>query len=193
MIASISGTLTAFGDRFCIVETGGLGYQVFVAMAFRSAAKVGDTVTLYTHHHISDSANDLFGFPSVEEVSFFELLLTISKVGPKTAMNIMSAATIDELRAAIQHGDPTLLTKVSGVGRKTAERIVLELKEKIDVGAGEGSGALKEDADVLDALVSLGYARQEARTALRSVPPNVVGVSERVGAALKKLSNHAGS
>ncbi|MFH1171880.1 MAG: Holliday junction branch migration protein RuvA [bacterium] len=191
MIASLRGTIQAKGDRFLIVETGDVGYQVYAIATLIASAKKGESIRLFTHHHVAENAQDLFGFLEEKEVTFFELLLSISSVGPKTALNVMSVATIDELQSAIQHGDPTLLTKVSGVGRKTAERIVLELKEKVDLAAGEeGSGALREDAEVLDALVALGYPRSEARQALRNVSKEVRGTSDRVRASLKHLGSH---
>lgn len=193
MIASITGTIQAKGDRFLILETGGIGYQVYTSGAVLADAKTGVTVTYYTYHHISETADELYGFPELAAVTFFELLLSISQVGPKTALNVMSVASLDELRTAILHGDPSLLTKVSGVGRKTAERIVLELKEKIDVLAGGDASVLKDDAAVLDALVSLGYSRADARTALRKVPKNVVGVSERVRETLRLMGGHGDS
>lgn len=191
MIASLTGIIQAKGDRFLVVETGGLGYRVYVTTTVLSGATVKSHITLFTYHHVSETANDLYGFPTLPEVAFYELLQTISNVGPKTALGVMNVSTIDELKSAIQHGDPTVLTKVSGVGRKTAERIVLELKEKVDaVAMTEGSEALMDDAEVLDALVALGYSRSEARTALRRVPKNVSGVSDRVREALKHVSGH---
>lgn len=191
MIASISGTIQAKGDRFVILENGGVGYRVFVTPAVLAEAKRGGQLTLFTYHHVAENANDLFGFPTTKEVAFYELLQTISSIGPKTALAVMSVATLDELASAIQHGDPTLLTKVSGVGRKTAERIVLELKEKVDtLAVEETTEAIRDDAAVLDALVALGYTRHEARAALRRIPRTIHGVSERVRESLKQLSGH---
>ncbi len=190
MIASIAGTITTKGDRFLIVETGGIGYRVAVTPALIASVKTGAAVTLYTHHHIAENVQELYGFLSVHDVAFFEQLLSISSVGPKTALNVMGIATIDEIKSAIQHGDPTLLTKVSGVGRKTAERIVLELKEKVDLAIdAQSTEAMRDDAAVLDALVSLGYSRNEARQAVRALPKTLTGVSDRVREALK----HTGS
>jgi Holliday junction DNA helicase RuvA len=194
MIASLTGVIQAKGDRFVIIETQGIGYRVFVTPAMLAEAKKGSTITLFTHHHVAESADDLFGFSAVNEVSFFELLLSISNVGPKTALAVMGIATLDELQSAIQHGDPTILTKVSGVGRKTAERIVLELKEKVDVAIDfQGTEAMRDDAAVIDALVSLGYTRNEARVALRKVAKETTGVSDRVREALKHLGGHGRS
>src|SRR3990167_1151936 len=111
MIASVSGTIQAKGDRFLIVETGGIGYRVFVTPTLLAEIAQGSAVTLFTHHHVAETIQELYGFLREAEVEFFRLLLSISNVGPKTALNVMSVATLDELKSAIQHGDPTLLTK----------------------------------------------------------------------------------
>lgn len=189
MIASVSGTIAAKGDRFLIVTAGGIGFRVFVTPLTLRAHKVGMDATFFTYHHVSENAMDLFGFSTVEETAFFELLLTVSGIGPKTALNVMSIATMSELAEAIGKSDATLLTKVSGIGRKTAERVVLELQEKVP-GAGETEGTLKDDVSVIDALVSLGYTRSEARTAVRKLPASISGISDRVREALKHIGRH---
>lgn len=190
MIASISGTITAKGDRFLVVETGGLGYQVYATLSTLGKQKEGDTATFFTHHHVSETANDLYGFVTMEEVGFFDALLGISGIGPKTALNVMSVARLEELKNAIRNNDATILTKVSGIGRKTAERIVLELAGKLELVAGGVEAVSGEDGTVVDALVSLGYTRQDARDAVRNIPSAVTGVSERVREALKNLGRH---
>lgn len=190
MIASISGTVAAKGDRFLVLETGGVGYRVYTTIATLADTPLKGTIHLFTHHHVAENVMELYGFTTNEEVHFFELLLGISGVGPKTALNVLSIATLDELRQAIQSGDATLLTKVSGVGKKTAERIVLELGEKIQHDLAAEHGTLADDAAVLDALVALGYTRSEARQAARSVPKTVQGISNRVREALKRTGRH---
>jgi Holliday junction DNA helicase RuvA len=191
MIASIRGTVQAVGERFVILENGGVGYRVHVTPHVASRAHIGEERVFFTYHQVAETTQELFGFPSLKEVSFFELLLTIASVGPKTALSVMSVATLDELTNAIQAGDPTILTKVSGVGKKTAERIVLELREKIDASVpATTTEAMKDDAAVLEALISLGYTRSDARTAVRALPPSVIGVSDRVRAALKNITSH---
>lgn len=189
MIASIIGSIRAKGSRFVVVETGGIGYKVFVTMQALPGLKVGSQAKFSTYQHVSENALELYGFLQFEETEFFESLLTVSGVGPKTALNVMSVASLDELREAIVQADSTLLTKVSGVGRKTSERIVLELQEKVKLGILP-AGTLKEDAEVLDALVSLGYSRNEARHAVRRIPKTVKGVSDRVREALKRVGSH---
>ncbi|MBI4415077.1 MAG: Holliday junction branch migration protein RuvA [Candidatus Kerfeldbacteria bacterium] len=190
MIASLAGIVAAKGDRFLVVETGGLGYRVFVTVATLAETQLKTSVHLFTHHHVAENVMELYGFRTNGEVRFFELLLGISGVGPKTALNVLSVATLDELRQAIHGSDATLLTKVSGVGKKTAERIVLELGEKIQHDLAAEQGTLADDAAVLDALVALGYSRNEARQAVRSIPKTVKGVSDRVREALKRTGRH---
>lgn len=189
MIASIFGTVAAQGDRFLVVEAGGIGYRVFVTTATLGSADAGGNIKLFTYHHVSETASDLFGFPTLADVEFFEMLISVSGIGPKTALSVMNVARLGELKAAIVQDDATILTKVSGIGKKTAERIVLELRGKID----ETDGALplsSDDGTVIDALVSLGYPRSQARDAVRKVPATVTGISERVREALKHLGRH---
>lgn len=190
MIASITGTITAKGDRFLVVETGGIGYQVYATLSTLGTFKEGSETRLFTYHHVSETANDLYGFMTMEEVGFFDALLGISGIGPKTALNVMSVSRLEELKNAIRNNDATILTKVSGIGRKTAERIVLELAGKLELVAGSVEAVSGEDGTVVDALVSLGYTRQDARDAVRNIPATVTGVSERVRAALKNLGRH---
>lgn len=190
MIASISGTITTKGDRFLIVETGGLGYQVYATLSTLGKYKEGDTAVFFTYHHVSETANDLYGFVTMEEVGFYDALLGISGIGPKTALNVMSVSRLEELKEAIRNNDATILTKVSGIGKKTAERIVLELADKLELVAGSEEAIRGEDGTVVDALVSLGYTHQDARDAVRNIPSSVAGVSERVREALKNLGRH---
>lgn len=189
MIASLAGTVAAKGDRFLVLETGGLGYRVYVTGDTLRAVQEGSTLRLFTYHHVAEQADDLFGFPSLADVEFFEALLGIAGVGPKTALGVMSVAKLSELQSAIQSKDATILTKVSGIGKKTAERIVLELHGKVE---SEEIASLvsADDGTVIDALVALGYARTHARDAVRALPADVTGVSNRVREALKNLGGH---
>ncbi len=191
MIASISGTITAKGDRFLVIETGGLGYQVFVTTATLGSAQEGENVKLFTYHHVSETASDLFGFPTLADVEFFEMLLGISGIGPRTALAVMNVAKLPDLKTAILKNDASLLTTVSGIGKKTAERIVLELRGKIEAASSDEAAGTEEDATVIDALVALGYSRAQARSALQKLPPSLNGVSDRVREALKHMGRHA--
>lgn len=190
MIASLSGVLTWRGEKSAIVEVGGVGYRVFLSQyGLAKLPKLGETVRFYTHQHVREEVLELYGFVHLAELEIFELLIGVSGIGPKSALLILGMASIDQLRRAIAAGDTNYLTKVSGVGRKTAEKIVLELREKM---AGKGVEAgehplLRDEADALDALISLGYSRDEARQALSSIRDDSLPLEKRVSLALKKL------
>ncbi len=190
MINHIRGAIEFQAEKFVIVDVGGVGYKIFVGGdTIAKMPKRGDVVKLWTHTEVRENALDLYGFLHYNELDLFEMLISISGVGPKTALGVMALAPADTLRKAIASGDTSYLTKVSGIGRKTAEKIILELREKM---AGKGitveAGALKEEGDVLEALISLGYTQAEAREALNGVPLTVGGVERRIKEALKKLS-----
>ena len=189
MIAFLDGTIELKGEKFLVVNVGGIGYKVFAGPeTLRKIPEKGAYVKLWTHQHVREDSLDLYGFMAYAELDLFELLIGISGVGPKSALGILAIAPVDTLKKAIASGDTSYLTRVSGVGRKTAEKVVLELKEKM---AGRGvtveAPELKDEADVLEALVGLGYTQREAREALAHVPENVGSIEKRLGAALKKL------
>ena len=190
MLAFIHGTIKAKGQGFVIVETGGLGYQVFVNAALYAELSLGDAADIYLHHHVREDADELYGFQHFAALEFFKLLIGISGVGPKSAQGVLAMANLDELKASIAAGDPSLLNKVSGIGKKTAERIVLELRSKVDslapMAAGTAGGAAAH-SDEIDALVGLGYSLQQAREALGAVDASVTDSSERIRAALRGL------
>ncbi len=191
MLYSVSGKLVVKGENFLAVEAGGgIGFKVFASeRTIRRAGAVGGETKLFTHFHVREDAQELYGFLSEDELSFFELLISVSGVGPKSALSVIDVATLEELSAAIHEGRPDLLTKASGIGRKTAERIIIELRNKV---ASSGSGAVVEkmdtDVDLVEALSSLGYRREEAREALAKVPGDVTGIEARLKEALRLLS-----
>lgn len=139
---------------------------------------------LWIYHIITDSSQTFFGFDTLEERTFFEQLLTVSGVGGRTAINIMGVAPVDDLQAAIRSGDAPMLTRVSGVGKRTAERIIVELKEKM--GAGDSMSSTHGDA--FDALVNLGYSASDIRSALSSMPPTA-DTQTVIKEALRKLAH----
>jgi Holliday junction DNA helicase RuvA len=191
MIYSISGILTVKENNFIVVETGGLGLKLFVSKRTLEALPTTGTQTkFFTHMHIKEDAMDLFAFTSAEEMEFFEMLISVSGVGPKSGLSILDIATLDELSAAIKEGRPDLLTKASGIGRKTAERVIIELRNKVQ---SAKSGAVVEkmqtDSDLVEALASLGYHKDQARAALGKVHEDVVGTENRLRAALAILAN----
>ncbi|MBI4134281.1 MAG: Holliday junction branch migration protein RuvA [Candidatus Terrybacteria bacterium] len=190
MIATLSGILKAKDGRSCIVEVHGVGFKAFV-----SSATAGDlpelekSVTLATALRVNEREGtiDLYGFTSERELALFHLLLEVQGVGPRGALNILSAATVDELERAIAAGDEKLLVRVSGIGRKKAQKILIELKERYEGLALAEGESMKDIADVLDALKSLGYSEREAREAVRNLPKGLATMEEKIRASLRNL------
>ncbi len=190
MIAKLTGIVSDIGNRFVVLGVGGVGYKVFVTDDTLHRLKIADEASLLTYLAVREDALDLYGFPSKKERDFFELLIGISGIGPKSALNILSLVSADALASSIQTGSVAHLVKVSGIGRKTAEKIVLELKDKLG-GISDGSGAfsagMSSDIDAIMALQALGYDSDEAREALKKVGKDVRDIGEKVKAALKVL------
>ncbi len=191
MIAFLRGKVISQNDSFLIVEVNNVGYKVFVNQNLLNQTKVGNQIELYTHQYVREDSLGLYGFTSQDELEMFELLLSISGVGPKSALGVLSIASIDDLKRTIAAGDPSLLVKVSGIGKKTAERIVLELREKVGslVGSKELSNSYDAVAssDEIDALMALGYSLSQAREALSKVDSLIKDSGERIKQALKLL------
>ena len=170
MIASIRGKIILRTDKFLVVDVGGVGYKLSVSPDTLSKIKNGSEVSFWTHTHVREDILDLYGFLEMEELEFFEMLIGVSGIGPKGALAILGIASIDTLRRAISTGDIAYLTKISGIGKKTAEKIVIELRDKMAKGDSERSGtSLQGELDALEALKSLGYSQNEARDALKKV------------------------
>ncbi len=191
MIAFVEGRVAFIGTDSAVLEAGGVGYRIFCGPATVSGLKEGATVRLFTHHLVREDQQALYGFRTTEELGFFELLTTVSGVGPKVALAICSSRPVSDLQLAIFQGDEGVLTAVSGVGKKLGARIVLELKEKVSAaGATSGTGAASAESEVVAALQALGYSSSEARESARgAVAALPVGASleERVKAALRVL------
>jgi|SRR3989344_3572935 len=190
MIAFLEGTVEFKAEKFVILNIDGTGYKVFLGQeTLRKTPERGGSIRFWTHQHVREDSLDLYGFLSYSELDLFETLIGISGIGPKSALGVLAIAPVDTLRKAIASGDTSYLTRVSGIGKKMAEKIVLELKEKL---AGKGvtveAPELKEEADALEALISLGYSQREAREALSSVPQEIISVEKRVREALKKIT-----
>jgi Holliday junction DNA helicase RuvA len=182
VIAYVSGEVVARGADHVVVDVRGVGYKVFVPRH-----PSGDTVALHTHHVVRDDAQQLFGFETREELVLFELVITVPGVGPKAALSLLSVSSPPTLAAAIASGDAAALARAPGVGKKTAERLIVELKGKIARTGPERepTGLLTED-DAAAALQSLGYSAAEAIAALRGAPPVGAASTEvRVTAALR--------
>lgn len=186
MIAHIEGKVLYVSDKYAIVSTGGVGYKISLSIDNLSKCKEGEEVAFFIYTAVRENAIDLYGFEDMNALAFFELLLTISGIGPKSAMSIMNITTVESLSEAIATGDTAYLNKVSGIGKKTAERIVIELKDKIVRKDSYSSASLRSESDALEVLKSFGYREVEAREALREVDTSL-STSQRVKEALKYL------
>lgn len=190
MISHLEGTIIFKGERFAVISASGVGYKVYMAPeTLRSIPGEGKLIKVWTHLHVRETDMELYGFPSYAEMQFFEVLIGISGIGPKSALGILGIAPLDTLKRAIAAGEANYLTKVSGIGKRMAEKIIVELKDKLG-GANMPEGMRTElaaDADVLDALIAMGYSQREAREAVSRIPSGVSGTKERLGEVLKNL------
>ena len=193
MIAFVEGRVASLSVDSVVIQAGGMGYRVFCGPSTLTSLQEGQEVRLHTHHLVREDLQALYGFRSTEELGFFELLTTVTGVGPKVALAIVSSRPVTDLHLAILQGDEGVLTAVSGVGKKLAARIVLELKEKVSAAGAVAAGgpqAGSSESEVTAALQALGYTASEAREAARgAVGALPVGSSreERVKAALRVL------
>lgn len=189
MIGFIEGEVRAIRLSHTIVMAGGVGYKVFATKETLARLKEGSGVALWTYLAVRENGLDLYGFAGEDELRFHELLLTVSGIGPKSALSILDIATVETLRSAIAGGNASYLTKVSGIGKKTAEKIVLELKDKVGLAADTSTRVLSGDAEALEAMKALGYSQAEARDVLRQVPSSIEGSSARLREALRLLGS----
>lgn len=189
MIGKLTGILSDKNPPQVVVDCGGVGYEVQVPMStFYNLPATGDKVSLLTYFVVREDAQILYGFGSQAERSAFRELVKISGVGPRTALSVLSGMAVAELAQAVTLQEAGRLTKVPGIGKKTAERLLLELKGKLGADIGMPSGAGSEaQSDILQALLALGYNDKEAALALKALPTDV-GVSEGIKLALKALA-----
>lgn len=190
MIASLEGVVTAVSGTDLVLEVGGVGYRVFAGPSTLSRLTAGSRVKLHTHHLVREDVQALYGFTSTEELAFFELITTVSGVGPKVGLAIVSSRPVPDLQLAILQGDDAVLTAVSGVGKRLAGRIVLELKEKVDAAGGSAVSDGGGEAEVLAALEALGYSSREGRDAARAAVATTgpgASLEDRVKEALQTL------
>lgn len=190
MIAHLSGKLLFASDRFVVVQTGGVGYKVRVTLDTLRflRSKEEKEVSLWIYTSVREDALDLYGFEHQAELDFFELLISVSGIGPKSALGILNIAPVKHLEEAIAAGDTGALTKVSGIGKKGAQKIILELRDKMGGhGTEAGGGMLREERDAIEGLVALGYAERDAREALKNVPEEIKGTGARIKNALKRI------
>jgi holliday junction DNA helicase RuvA len=189
MIAELSGTVSLRKKGALILRVGGVGYRVQVPALTLSHLTEAKSLTLFTHLTIRENAHELYGFESEQELSFFELLLSVPGIGPKSALAILNLADVRTLSSAIASGDSVYLTKVSGIGKKSAQKIVLELKDKVELmGTPRTGSALEKESEALEALQALGYSLKDAREALKEVTSRGVEPDNLIKFALKNLS-----
>lgn len=194
MIASVEGVVAAIAADSLVIEVGGIGYRVFTAPAVISAATPDSRLKLHTYHLVREDQQALFGFRTPEELGFFNLLLTVTGVGPKVALAIVGSRPTADLQLAILQQDQAVLVAIPGIGKKLAERIIFELKEKVSaagIAAGTSAAtATASEGEVVGALQALGYSVGEAREASRLALKDAAvgaGLEERVKAALRTL------
>ena len=188
MIAQIEGKIVGIKGNAVIVMVGGIGYRVAVSSyTLGKVAGKQENILFHIHTHVREDMFALYGFLDEEELTMFELVISISGIGPKVALSILSIADVKTICTAIVNKDPSILTRVSGVGKKTAERVIIELQNKVgDMDLADQSSALI-DQDAIEALTSLGYSVTEAREGLKMVPASITDVSARIRQTLKNL------
>ena len=187
MIAKITGKIEYLKNSYVVIDVLGVGYKVHLSAYTFGKIAGRSEISLFIHTYVREDTLALYGFLVPEELEMFELLISISGIGPKAGMSILSIATPKTIKTAILNEDPSILTKVSGIGKKTAERVILELQNKVaDLSVGDKEEAVM-DVDSIEALMTMGYSNTEARDALKSVPVDVKDVGERIKLALKNL------
>ncbi|MDD3190836.1 MAG: Holliday junction branch migration protein RuvA [Candidatus Pacebacteria bacterium] len=192
MISYIEGEVLFKGKDFIILKTAGVGFKVFVLPGI-DATK--EKIGLYTHLAVREDALTLFGFVSYEELELFETLISVSGIGPKAGLGILSLADPATVKTAIVREDASILTRVSGIGKKTADRVILELKNKFTFAditegeAGEKQKALIDHQDVVEALMGLGYGQNEVRKVLEKIPKES-SLEDKIKLALKELGKN---
>ena len=186
MISHLEGSVIYKDGKSVVVSVGGIGYKIFATGKTLDTAHEGKGISLWTHFAVREDSQTLYGFLSKEDLDLFELLVSaVSGVGPKSARNILNVSSAQALRRAVSSGDTAHLTRVSGIGKKLADKIILELKGKLE--NEDGGLAPKDEADALEALKSLGFGHAQSREALEKVGEKITDTGERVKKALKIL------
>ena len=200
MLYNVKGILTVSDVNFIVVECGGIGFKCYTTLnTIKSIGTVGSEVNVYTHLAVREDAMDLYGFSTLNELDAFKLLITVSGIGPKAAVAILSELTPDKLALCIASGDAKSITKAQGVGKKTAERVVLELKDKMgNIAIGEGASVVSaastvlessNSAEAVEALVALGYSQSDAAVIVGSMDKSMP-VDDMIRLALKQLARN---
>jgi len=189
MIASLKGILDSLGSDGAIIDVNGIGFQVFMPTStYTTLGAVGKEVKLYTHLHLREDEATLYGFASTDELRLFQTLIDVSGLGPRLALAMLSAMSIEQITMAIASGNADLLTAIPGIGKKMAERLILELKDKVAAGwvTAPAAQLAEENTEVLSALTSLGYSVNEASRAVATLPPSSdLSLEEKIKLALQ--------
>ncbi|KKQ78034.1 MAG: Holliday junction DNA helicase RuvA [Candidatus Zambryskibacteria bacterium RIFCSPLOWO2_01_FULL_39_39] len=186
MFGHLTGKIFDLKGTKAIVKVGGIGFVIHSTPSYLTKLKTNVDANFWVHTAVRENSIDLYGFETEEELHIFELLISVSGVGPKSGLAILGIAGVKSITYAVGTGDTSSLTKISGIGRKTAEKIVLELNGKL-VTTRKGENRTSEDVDVFEALKSLGYRDRDIQETIRNLPKNLVGVNDKIKYALKNL------
>jgi Holliday junction DNA helicase RuvA len=186
MFGHITGKMFDLKGTKAIVDTHGIGFVVHSTPSYLSKLRANQEASFWTHTAVRETSIDLYGFETEEELRIFELLITVSGVGPKSGLAILSVAGVKAIEEAVATNDTSSLTKISGIGKKTAEKIVLELNGKI-LSNGKNETRTSEDVDVFEALKSLGYREKDIQETIKKLPKDLIGANEKIKYALKNL------
>ncbi|MBN2093987.1 MAG: Holliday junction branch migration protein RuvA [Candidatus Zambryskibacteria bacterium] len=189
MFGHISGKIFSLKGTRAIVKAGGIGFVINSTPAFLSKLKIGQEGSFWVHTAVRENSIDLYGFENENELRIFEHLITVSGVGPKSGLAILSIAGPKAIEEAVASGDTSSLTKISGIGKKTAEKIVLELNGKL-AAIEKGNIRASEDVDVFEALKTLGYKEREIQEIIKNLPEDLKGANEKIKYALKNITNN---
>lgn len=196
MIRAVRGMILTQGKDYLVVEvgspTGGIGLKISTPEPTAYQFRAGEAIALHTYLQVREDALSLYGFTSEEELNMFEMLLTVNGVGPRVALATLSTLTPTALQMAIANDEPGLIARVPGIGKRTAQKIVLELKDKLKLPSTSFAGMVQindVDSEVIDALTSLGYSVVEAQRAVQQIPKDVIGIEERLRVALSQFGN----
>jgi holliday junction DNA helicase RuvA len=187
MISWLSGKIIHKERNFIILNVGGVGYKVNISVKTFSSLENKDEAEFYTYQNVHEDILDLYGFLSFDELQFFEAILSVSGIGPKVGLSILGEASVGEIKSAVAREDILFFNSIPGIGKKTAERFIIEIRNKIEtiaLSAGEEGG---DNSDVVEALAQLGYSRKEALDIVKQIPKNIESEKEKITWALKNL------
>lgn len=187
MYATIEGTISCIRDTYVVVEIGGIGYKIFLGQYSLGKIAGIDRALFYTHTYVREDTLALYGFLRQDELDMFELLLSVSGIGPKAAMGILSIADPKTIRTAVLQKDATILTRVSGIGKKTAARVIIDLGNKITHIPDAEQGVALAETEVIDALAAMGYSIFEIREVIKRMPQHIQDTGEKIKYALRNI------